>query len=45
MLSQQDMLEAERHGRQVRSIYVYEAPVRLWHWVNALAMVLLAVTG
>lgn len=45
MLSQQDMLEAERHGKQVRSIYVYEAPVRLWHWVNALAMTVLAVTG
>lgn len=45
MLSQQDMLEAERHGKQVRSIYVYEAPVRLWHWLNALAMVVLAVTG
>jgi Ni/Fe-hydrogenase 1 B-type cytochrome subunit len=45
MLSQQDMLEAERHGKQVRSIYVYEAPVRLWHWVNALCMVVLAVTG
>ena len=45
MLSQQDMLEAERHGKQVRSIYVYEAPVRLWHWVNALAIVVLAVTG
>ena len=45
MLSQQDMLEAERHGRQVRSIYVYEAPVRLWHWINALAVVVLAVSG
>jgi Ni/Fe-hydrogenase 1 B-type cytochrome subunit len=45
MLSQQDMLEAEQRGRQVRSIYVYEAPVRLWHWINALAMVVLAVTG
>lgn len=45
MLSQQDMLEAERDGRQVRSIYVYEAPVRLWHWVNALAMLVLAGTG
>ena len=45
MLSQQDMLEAERHGKQVRSIYVYEAPVRLWHWINALCMVVLAVTG
>jgi Ni/Fe-hydrogenase 1 B-type cytochrome subunit len=27
------------------SIYVYEAPVRLWHWVNALAIVVLAITG
>jgi Ni/Fe-hydrogenase 1 B-type cytochrome subunit len=26
-------------------IYVYEAPVRLWHWVNALAIVVLAVSG
>lgn len=45
MLSQQDMLEAEQLGKQVRSIYVYEAPVRLWHWINALAMIVLAVTG
>ena len=30
---------------QVRSIYVYEAPVRLWHWVNALAIVVLAASG
>lgn len=27
------------------TIYVYEAPVRLWHWVNALCIVVLAVTG
>ncbi|AKH21752.1 Ni/Fe-hydrogenase, b-type cytochrome subunit [Sedimenticola thiotaurini] len=27
------------------AIYVYEAPVRVWHWVNALAITLLAVTG
>ena len=26
-------------------IYVYEAPVRIWHWVNALCVVLLCVTG
>ncbi|MCF8178059.1 MAG: Ni/Fe-hydrogenase, b-type cytochrome subunit [Sulfuritalea sp.] len=45
MLSQQDMLEAERLGHKVRSIYVYEAPVRLWHWINALALVVLALTG
>ncbi|MEN9892761.1 MAG: hypothetical protein RLY78_3056 [Pseudomonadota bacterium] len=33
------------HGRSTRSVYVYEAPVRLWHWVNALAITVLAVTG
>ncbi|UAB77851.1 Ni/Fe-hydrogenase, b-type cytochrome subunit [Erythrobacter sp. SCSIO 43205] len=27
------------------SIYVYEAPVRIWHWVNAIAIVVLCVTG
>jgi len=30
-------------GRDV--VYVYEAPVRLWHWVNALAILVLGVTG
>lgn len=29
----------------IKSVYVYEAPVRLWHWVNALAIVVLGVTG
>ena len=28
-----------------RTILVYEAPVRLWHWVNALCITVLAVTG
>ncbi len=27
------------------SVYVYEAPMRLWHWVTALAIIVLAVTG
>ncbi len=27
------------------AVYVYEAPVRLWHWVNALAILTLALTG
>ncbi len=27
------------------AIYVYEGPVRLWHWINALAIIVLAVTG
>jgi Ni/Fe-hydrogenase 1 B-type cytochrome subunit len=30
---------------QVHAVYVYEAPVRLWHWVNALAITVLAATG
>lgn len=32
-------------GLSIKSVYVYEAPVRLWHWVNALAITVLAVTG
>lgn len=45
MLSAQDMQEAAAHGRTVKAVYVYEAPVRLWHWVNALAITVLAITG
>ncbi len=26
-------------------VYVYEAPLRAWHWVNALCIVILCVTG
>ena len=29
----------------VRRLYVWELPVRIYHWVNALAVVVLAVTG
>jgi Ni/Fe-hydrogenase 1 B-type cytochrome subunit len=29
----------------VTSVYVYEAPVRVWHWVNALALTVLIITG
>ncbi len=29
----------------LEAVYVYEAPVRLWHWVMALCMVVLAGTG
>ena len=32
-------------ARSFKSVYVYEAPVRLWHWVNALSILVLAVTG
>ena len=27
------------------AVYVYEAPVRVWHWINALTIVLMAITG
>lgn len=27
------------------TVYVYEAPVRLWHWVNASCILVLAITG
>ncbi len=33
------------HGEQQVAVYVYEAPVRLWHWVNALCIVVLCITG
>ena len=45
MLSAQDMREAASHGRAVQAVYVYQAPVRLWHWVTALSITVLAVTG
>lgn len=32
-------------ARALKSVYVYEAPVRAWHWINALAITVLAVTG
>jgi len=37
--------DAVAHGQSIRSVYVYEAPVRLWHWINALSITVLAVTG
>jgi Ni/Fe-hydrogenase 1 B-type cytochrome subunit len=29
----------------MRAVYVYEAPVRLWHWVTVVAMIALFATG
>ena len=37
--------EAVLASPQVHSVYVYEAPVRLWHWINAAAIVVLCITG
>ncbi|MBA4176301.1 MAG: Ni/Fe-hydrogenase, b-type cytochrome subunit [Leptothrix sp. (in: Bacteria)] len=33
------------HSSKLFPVYVWQAPVRIWHWVMALAMVALAVTG
>jgi Ni/Fe-hydrogenase 1 B-type cytochrome subunit len=33
------------HADRNTSVYVYEAPVRLWHWINAAMIVTLIVTG
>ena len=33
------------HATSVKTVYVYEAPVRLWHCVNALSILVLAVSG
>lgn len=27
------------------AVYVYEAPLRIWHWVNALSITVLCITG
>ncbi len=32
-------------GAKQTAIYVYDMPVRAWHWVNALCIVVLAITG
>lgn len=39
-----DAEDLEHVSRQT-SVYVYEAPVRLWHWINAFAIMVLCVTG
>lgn len=31
--------------KRLSAVYVYEAPVRLWHWINAASILVLAVTG
>ena len=43
-VSPDDALELQQ-GQSIRSVYVYEAPVRLWHWINALSITVLCVTG
>jgi Ni/Fe-hydrogenase 1 B-type cytochrome subunit len=34
-----------KRGVPRTTVYVYEAPVRMWHWINAACIVVLVVTG
>ncbi|BEG78254.1 Ni/Fe-hydrogenase, b-type cytochrome subunit [Achromobacter xylosoxidans] len=36
---------AVQHGQVTKSVYVYEAPVRVWHWINVAAILVLCLTG
>lgn len=42
--AERDAMELQQ-GQTIRSVYVYEVPVRLWHWINALSITVLCVTG
>lgn len=39
------MSELAQQVHEEPAVYVYQAPVRIWHWINALAILVLAVTG
>lgn len=39
------MKPAKDAVKAVRSVYVYEVPVRIWHWVTVAAMIVLIATG
>jgi len=38
-------MSIESRATLQEAIYVYEGPIRLWHWVNALAVIVLALSG
>jgi Ni/Fe-hydrogenase 1 B-type cytochrome subunit len=44
-LTPSDAEEVARKAVVRRAVYVYEAPIRAWHWINALAITVLAITG
>ena len=46
--SDSQSVSAAGSGEQVRrqtAVYVYEAPLRLWHWVTVLCVIILCITG
>jgi Ni/Fe-hydrogenase 1 B-type cytochrome subunit len=40
-----DAASGEVLGGTLQQVYVYEAPVRIWHWVMMLSMIVLVFTG
>lgn len=41
-----DVVQKKTDAQEMQvAVFVYEAPLRLWHWFNALAIVILCVTG
>jgi Ni/Fe-hydrogenase 1 B-type cytochrome subunit len=40
-----DAASGEVLGGTLQQVYVYEAPVRIWHWVMMISMVVLVFTG
>lgn len=38
-------MSANTSSHSEEAVYVYQAPVRLWHWINAFAILVLAGTG
>lgn len=45
MLSHEQMEDAAHQGRALQTVYVYEAPIRVWHWVTVACMLTLIATG
>lgn len=41
----QVVIQATEVTSPAEKVYVYEGPVRAWHWINALCIVVLCVTG
>lgn len=38
-------MQAKPIAVKEEAVYIYEAPLRVWHWVNAFALLVLGVTG
>lgn len=40
-----DRIPPASQTQTLQSVFVYEAPLRLWHWINALCIIVLSMTG